>query len=256
MSIDKYPDLTIIIILFPAQPINCQWLGFLVKMSVKTAAIKSDQFTLFFSQLQDFNEGARNFRDRIKNPIKGIKLPKLSGIKKKYIIFTAVAIVILAGLGFYFFKSSSPSDSAAQIQTESGVSTPINKKLEINIKSSSGEDTGNKLIVNFISAERTEKILYKGRPLLPREGKDFLVINIEIENSTKDRLNVRPADFIRLVDATGRQFAPDIQTDVIKVEPLSIKRTRTVYIVPDGTANIKFLLGEIKGDRETVEVKI
>ena len=224
-------------------------------MSVKTTTLNLPEY--LFAQIADFSgKGSRIIENKIKNPLKGLKLPKISSANAKYIIVGAIALIIIGGAGFYFFKSGGSSDSRAQIKTEGGVSAPINKKLEFNIKSTSGEDTGNKLVVNFNSVERTEKILYKGRPLLPRDGKDFLVINIEIENSTRDRLNVRPADFLRLVDATGRQFAPDIQTDVIKVEPLSIKRTRTVYIVPDGTANIKFLLGEIKGDRETVEVRI
>ena len=231
------------------------WLGFLINMSVKTTTLNLPEY--LFAQIADFSaKSSRIIENKIKNPLKGLKLPKFSSANAKYIIVGAIALIIIGGAGFYFFKSGASSDSAAQIKTEGGVSAPLNKKLEFNIKSTSGEDTGNKLVVNFNSVERTEKILYKGRPLLPRDGKDFLVINIEIENSTRDRLNVRPADFLRLIDATGRQFAPDIQTDVIKVEPLSIKRTRTVYIVPDGTANIKFLLGEIKGDRETVEVKI
>ena len=87
--------------------------------------------------------------------------------------------------------------------------------------------------------------------------KDFIVINLEVENATENRLTVRPVDFFRLIDESGKSYAPDIQTDPVKVEPKSSKRTRTIYIVGDDQKILKFMIGEIKGGKfETVEVSI
>jgi hypothetical protein len=228
----------------------------MIRTKTQTATLNLPAY--LFSQIADFSEKrSKVIENRIKNPLKNIKFPDYKNTKVAYGALALVVILIIgAGLYFAMFKGNSSADTSNQIVSENGVSAPLNKKLNFPIKDRSGKDTGNQLVVNFTSVERSEKILYKGRPLLPRKSKDFIVINIEIENSTKDRLTVRPADFMRLVMPDGKQFAPDIQTDPIKVEPLSIKRTRTVYIVNDNQRDLKFLIGEINGNRETVEVKI
>ena len=231
----------------------------MIKAKTQTTALTLPAY--LYSQISDFSDkSSKAIEGRIKNPLKNVKLPNFGAKRTIYIVLGVILLIVLAGSVFYFTKgrskSGSQSDTSNQIVSENGVSAALNKKINFPIKDSSGKDTGNQLVVNFTNVERSEKILYKGRPLSPRESKDFIVVNIEIENSTKDRLTVRPADFMRLVDTQGRQFAADIQTDPIKVEPLSIKRTRIVYIVADNLRDLKFLIGQINADRETVEVRI
>ena len=212
---------------------------------------------LLFSKIADFVLRVSN---KLDNSNLGSLKNKLPIFKSKGLIF-AVVLVILVGAGIVWVRARSNNDSTANVSDQAYVSegdkAELNKKFSIAIRSSDGKETGQALVINVASLQRTERILYKGKPLVSREGKDFIVINIEIENSTNNRLTVRPVDFFRLVADNGKNYAPDIQTDPVKVEPLSSKNTRTIYIVEDGKKNLKFLIGEIKGsNKETVEVVI
>ena len=212
---------------------------------------------LLFSKIADFVLRVSN---KLDNSNLGSLKNKLPIFKSKGLIF-AVVLVILVGAGIVWVRARSNNDSTANVSDQAYVSegdkAELNKKFSIAIRSSDGKETGQALVINVASLQRTERILYKGKPLVSREGKDFIVINIEIENSTNNRLTVRPVDFFRLVADNGKNYAPDIQTDPVKVEPLSSKNTRTIYIVTDGRKNLKFLIGEIKGEnKETVEVVI
>lgn len=226
---------------------------------IKSNTISLNPTAHIFNQIADFTKtGASFVGQKIKNPLRNLKIPNFNfkNVDKKYLAAGVIGLLVVAGFGLYLAKSGNSASEVASVKTTSSAPSSINKKLSIPIREQSGKETGKQLIVNFTNVERSEELLYKGRPLLPRDGKDFAVINIEIENSTNDRLTVRPADFVRLVDSEKRNYAPDIQTDPIKVEPLSIKRTRTVFIISDDQKNIKFLIGEINGNKETVEIKI
>lgn len=218
---------------------------------------KSQHLTLsylFFSKIADYTS-------RVSNKLNGSRLEplkKLPIFNPKVAAVVAAAVILLIG-GIVWVKSGSPSDTSPNDQTfvSEGNKAEINKKFSIAIRSGDGKETGQQLVVNVPSMQRTDRIIYKGKPLVAREGKDFIIINIEIENSTNNRLTVRPVDFFRLVGAEGKNYAPDIQTDPVKVEPLSSKNTRTIYIVGDDQKNLKFMIGEIKGsNKETVEVII
>lgn len=184
-------------------------------------------------------------------------LKKLPRQKSKIVILLVLAVLIIGG--YAFFKGSGRNDSQSANNAtfvSEGPKLDISKKFAVPIRNRDGEPTGTDLIVNVNNFERTNRILYKGRPLVARSSKDFLVINLEVENSTNNRLTVRPVDFFRLVDTNGKSYAADIQTDPVKVEAQSSKRTRIIYIVVEDQKNLKFLMGEIKGNRETLEVTI
>ena len=168
-----------------------------------------------------------------------------------------VVLILVAG-GFWMFKSKSQSSvSGEATYVAEGPRAQLNKRFEVPIKDAEGKEVGSALVVNVTYLERTGELIFQGRRLLSKGGKDFIVINLEVENATDNRLTVRPVDFFRLIDESGKSYAPDIQTDPVKVEPKSSKRTRTIYIVGDSQKILKFMIGEIKGgNSETVEVAI
>lgn len=188
----------------------------------------------------------------------GEKLPfvnKLPARKRRnYLIALVVIIVAVAIVKMVFFSSGATQINDGSIFPKSQAT--LNKKLLFPIKNRDGNPTGNELVVNMTTVGRTERVLYNGRPLIARQSKDFLVVNMEVENSTRDRLTIRPIDFIRLVGEDGKNYAPDFQTNPVKVEALSVKKTRTIFIVDDGSKNIVFLLGDLNSEREKVEVAI
>ncbi|GEM_PF-1667011 len=199
-------------------------------------------------------------KPRIKNPFKNFKFPKkLPEMDSTKILVIIGCLVVIAAVGIFAFtksKSSKNSSGSAVSNVSVLASASIAKDVNVPIRDKNGKEVGQNLKVKFTTADRAKKILFQGRPLSSRQGKAFVVINIEIDNPTKDRLTVRAVDFIRLVASDGKNFAPDIQTDAIKVEPLSSKNTRTIFIIEDSLKKVKFLIGEINGNRETVEITI
>lgn len=223
----------------------------------------------FFALTQIFDFQAKSkpensqktLKQAFQNPLKKVSFEKIKkikdGVSKK--VFIVAAVILIVAVGAWYFTQNNGTNGASDpsnINLAPNGTANLNKKVEFPIRDKDGKETGTKLAVTFTSIERADKILYGGKPLTAKQGKDFIIANIEIENTTKDRLTVRPVDFIRLVDAEGRNYAPDIQTNSLKVEPLSIKNTRTMFIVSENMKTLKFLIGEINGNRETVEVNL
>ena len=184
-------------------------------------------------------------------------LKKIPNFKSKPVIIFIVATVVILGVVFFVRLRGNDFQNADNTFISEGSKLALNKKFSVPIRNSKGETVGSDLVVSVTTLERTSEVLYKGKPLVARSSKDFLVINLEVENSTNNRLTVRPVDFFRLVDASGKTYAPDIQTDAVKVEPFSSKKTRTIYIISEEQKTIKLMIGEIKSEnKETVDISI
>src|SRR3989344_6191785 len=192
-----------------------------------TDEVKSQSSNLsvpFISKVTDFS-------GKLINRLKSSKLSSFGKFgKKKAVIIVAVILLIVGGI-FWWKSNSNSSVQTSDIPSyvSQGDAATINKRFTVPIRDKEGKPSGTDLVVNVSTMERTNNLIYKGRQLTPKEGKDFLVINLEIENSTNNRLTVRPVDFFRLVGDDGKNYAPDIQTDPVTVEPLSSKNTRTIY---------------------------
>ncbi len=169
-----------------------------------------------------------------------------------------LAVVILA-VGFGISKIQKGSGAQSQfINTVSNSGNPsigINKEFNFPIYSN-GKKTEKNLKLVLTTAERSDKILINGKPASAKDGRDFLILNLEITNPTQDKLNIRPVDFFRLKDDQGQQFAADVHNDPVKAEPISIRKTRVGYIVDESKKSFKFLVGEINGEKQEIEINI
>ena len=203
-----------------------------------------------------FNLPLGKYFQKIKNAIVYLRRrPKLAIGVGLGIIALILAIVFLPGI---WPNSAVRRVAGSQTDFSPEKQTAINGgKFDVPIRDSEGSEIGAPLRVNTTHIERAEEVLYQGKPLISKAGKDFLVINLEVENSTDNRLTVRPVDFYRLIDPSGKSYAADIQTEAIKVEPQSSKKTRVIYIIADDQRNIKLEIGEVRGEnKETIEIAI
>lgn len=194
---------------------------------------------------------------------KKLKLEKVKGIKTPFTKHPKIALVVLALLlvgGFLVFrfqgKTQNVSLSASSSNFAPTKEIVINRQFNIPIRTAKGEASGDTLKITLTSAENTNKILIQGQPATARDGKSFLILNLEVENSTKNQLTVRPVDLIRMVDANNKSYAPDIHNNDVAVEPISIKKTRAGYVIDDSQKHFKFLIGEVSGNKETIEVNL
>src|SRR3989344_5085430 len=177
-------------------------------MSTKTTTVNQNVFALLFSQIKDF--GA-NFEKSVSAENAGKPRAKFSVHKFKFNLpigkyFQKVksAIVYLkrrpkmaigVGLGLFVLilaivflpdiwpKSAVKQIAGSQANINSQQTSISGGKFDVPIRDSEGNETGSPLRVNTINIERTEEVLYQGKPLISKEGKDFLVINLEVENS-------------------------------------------------------------------------
>ena len=174
----------------------------------------------------------------------------------RYKIYIAIAILILiAAFGLVKSKQSTSVSSQGIISSQEGSSVAIDKEFDFPIYNK-GAKTENSLKLKLTTVEKTDKILVNGKPATAKDGKDFLVMYLEITNPTKDKLNVRPVDFFRLVDSQGNQFAADVHNDPVKAEPIAIKKTRIGFVVDESLNTFKFQVGEINGEKQELEINI
>lgn len=173
------------------------------------------------------------------------------------VVFAVLLIgaVVISSLGL--LKGKNPlSQSTANTQTKNSEnSVGINKEFNFPIYNK-GEKTENNLKIVLTTAERSDKILVNGRPASAKDGKDFLILNLEITNPTNDKLSIRPVDFFRFVANDGKQYAADVHNDPVKAEPISIKRTRIGYVIDEQQKTFKFLVGEVNGEKQELEINI
>lgn len=177
-------------------------------------------------------------------------------LKHRLIIIFAIILAIVA-VALYKSPVRNLAKSKPATATTAGAnSLSVNKEFAFPIYAKDGTKTENNLTIKLTSVERTDKILVNGQQASARDGKDFLVMYIEINNPTKDKLNVRPVDFFRLIDDAGNSYAADVHNDPVKAEPISIKKTRIGYVITERQDKFNFLVGEINGTKENIEINI
>lgn len=239
------------------------------RLTHKSSTLKPDWVSLLASQAVDYTTRAFNKTKTFelfsfKNPLKNFPQEKIKNLlaifKNRLVIIALIVTVILSG-AFFILKGKLSTQSILPLESQQTNFSPqnqitINRKIEIPIRSSSGTITGEKLAINLSTIDKSNRILIQGKPATARAGKTFIILNLEIDNSTKNQLTVRPVDFIRLQDSQGRSFASDVHNESVKAEPVSIKRTRVGFVVDENQKNFKFLIGEITGEKQTVEVSI
>lgn len=184
---------------------------------------------------------------------------KISGFVKshKKVVAALLAVVVIAGFSFIMIRNngsdlSATADSSGAVL--SGQQVSINRRFEIPIKTKEGEETGEKLVVTIANMEKSKQILIQGKPARAKEGKAFLIINMEVENSTKKQLTVKPIDMVRMVTPDDKRLAADVHNNEVSSEPVSIKKTRIGYVINESDNSFRFLIGEVRGTQEPIEV--
>lgn len=225
-------------------------------------------WAIFASQIVDY--GTKLTRTKfmdlsfLKTPLKNFpqdKLKNILSVFKRPAVIIALATIVILSAGVLFLKDK-VNNSAPQVFGNSQTnfspqkSTILNRKFEIPIRNSSGKITGSALPITITTVDSSKKILIQGKPATSRDGKVFLILNLDIDNATTNQLSIRPVDFIRLQDDQGKSYAPDVHNEVVKAEPISIKKTRVGFVVDENQTKFKFLVGEIGGNPETVEITL
>ena len=176
-------------------------------------------------------------------------------LKHRLVVIFLIVLGVIAVAAYKLPIRNIAKVSQPQV-TQSNNALAVNREFSFPIYDKDAKKTANSLKISLTEVERTDKILVNGQQASARGGKDFLVMYMEINNPTNDKLNVRPVDFFRMVDDAGNSYAADVHNDPVKAEPISIKKTRIGYVVDESQSNFKFLVGEINGEKQNIEINI
>jgi RNA polymerase subunit RPABC4/transcription elongation factor Spt4 len=165
-----------------------------------------------------------------------------------------VIIILLASIG------SDKKDMKAD-------TSEAQSKNEIQyIKKMLGEDFATKTMkikINSSTEKATISNSVFGNPKTAVEGAKFVVVSMEVTNTTNEKLGFYPDGFIKLADDQGRKFETYDDTignidDYLNVQELSpniVKKGVLVYEVPQD-ANSYDMFIESEGTKEVYQIKL
>jgi len=197
------------------------------------------------------------------NSLNTAKLRSLAGgsiMSKKRIlgIFIIFFVVILLAL---LLKISISSTTNA-LSYDSRVTIPgakkttnIEKEYVYPLINSKGEEVS-RFRIYLQTAELRDQIVVQGKKATSVKGRTFLIINLKVTNEFDKAIEVNTGDYIRL-SVNGNEsewLAPDIHNDPVKISAISTKYTRVGFPINDTDTNIKLRVGEINGEKETLDI--
>lgn len=167
------------------------------------------------------------------------------------IVFVILILAAVAVLAPSVFRQYNPISEPSTYK-----SIEVGKSFAFPIRSGGGEAVQGELKMTATTVEKTNNILIKGKPAKARDGKLFLIINLELDNPTQNKLGLSPVELIRLIDPSGRRFAPDVHNDKVSIEAISIKKTRVGFVVDERVTGWKLQVGEVGGNKEVLDLPI
>lgn len=187
-------------------------------------------------------------RKRISFPSFGI----LSIFKKvfsspKRIGFIILAILAVVGIYAIFFNN----------QTNAPVKIlPLKQSFQITALTKDGRTTNGTFKVDVTGAYRAPQLLVQGQNVIARNNKDFMVVNMQITNNYNQPLYVYPVDSFRLIDSSGKKFAPTAHQGNVEVRPQSTKNSNVGFIVPTDQSKFKVEVGGLNSDKVILEFSL
>lgn len=187
-------------------------------------------------------------------------LHKFSGQKTKtYAIALVVILVVIFALVKFnpFQGSSSSASSNSKTAIKDPISTlTLNKEFKFPLKDEKSETVGEiKYIIE--SAEIRDEIIIKGKKAYAVDGKAFLVFNLKIVNDSNKNISMATKDYVRLI-VNGNEnepLSPSIHNDPVVVDAISVKPTRIGFSIDKSDKDLKIKVGEIKGEKTTLDIK-
>lgn len=171
-------------------------------------------------------------------------MKKSSSLSPAITIISIVIVVLAIGIGAVLLR---PSGNNSQVQgaTTGGSNNIESKKEEINrtfqmkALNVQGKEAKDQITMNIKDADKTNEILIKGSPATAKGKSRFLVLNIELSNSSKERLIIAPLDLVRLMVDEQKRAAEIYSEEVnaikgsVVVEPDSTKLTRIGFVLTE-----------------------
>lgn len=181
--------------------------------------------------------------------------------KFKKLLIVVIGLIALSTIGYRLFSGISKTASVVNpkvIGATSAQKVELNKVMDFEIQTinDSGQFLSKKDKIKFIitEAELKDSIKVKGEDRKVSDGQKYLILRIELQNDTPDRLAIISSKYVRLIGLEDKKFSPDFHNAMIAIDPLSVRRDLVAYIVNSDSKTFKFQIGDLEGDKQIIEI--
>lgn len=197
-----------------------------------------------------------DIKERINDGREKLKNHNFRKYKKYFYPLLAVLVIVLI---FYVVKipgqGKSNNIDTRPLPAVTLAKTELNKDFKFALKDDNGKKVG-ELEYKVVSAELQDSIIVKGQRATAVKGRIFLILNIKIVNNNSQGVQVNTRDYIRLsINNKDEWIAADIHNDPVEVQAISTKITRLGFPINEADKDLKLQIGEIEGNKETVNIK-
>lgn len=205
------------------------------------------------ASIKNFN--LKSVPANLKNMFSKKKLPKLI-----VPLFAVIALVVI--INAFFRSTSGSTETVAGVQSgeryevkEALAKTEINRTLQFPIKDANGKEIS-KFDYSILNAELKDEIVVKGKRATAVKGRLFLIVNIKITNGLDQGVQINSRDYVRLTvnGNDSEKIAPDIHNDPVDAQAISTKSTRLGFAINETDTNFVLQVGEIKGNKESINI--
>lgn len=185
------------------------------------------------------------------------------GFFRSKMFLVVILAIVLVGVLFWggilvsgLVKDQLPfSDNRIKLPDAKATIT-LNKEKQFPIKNDKGEELA-KLKFVIENAELRDQLVVKGKKATAVKGRTFLVVNLKITNDYSKAIEINTRDYIRLsVNGNENEWmAADMHNDPVAIQASSTKNTRLAFPINESDKNLKLRFGEIKGEKETIDLK-
>jgi hypothetical protein len=175
---------------------------------------------------------------------------------KKIIALVLVIIIILFIASKIISSKSKPKSASVQGTAAAQKTETINKDFTFPITNVNGGPISMKFTVQ--DASLNNQIVVQGQTATAVKGRTFLIVTLKIANTFNQSIQINTRDYIRL-SVNGDEntwLAPDIHNDPVEIQAISTKFTRVGFAVNTTDKNFILQIGEIKGNKEKINLTI
>lgn len=188
---------------------------------------------------------------------KRFKLPSLKNKKLIRSIFVVVAVLLVIFVGSKLIKNTQSEETQDnRVEVKGAVSmTEVGKEFEFPLNNSDGEEIS-KIKYEIERAELRDEIITEGKRATAVKGRLFLILVLKITNQYEKSIKINTRDYVRLSvnGSEGELLAPETHNDPVEIQAISTKYTRVGFIVNDTDKDFVLHVGQIKGDKERVNL--
>lgn len=172
---------------------------------------------------------------------------------KKIILLLGLLLLIFAAYKFFSPKISSPQKPTEETTSQVLAQVAVNRSFTFPAQIQGGKKTED-VTFTITTVERKNEIKVKSKPRQALPGNNFLLVRLELDNPSTERLIFASADFIRLLGKDDKKFSPDFHNGQVIIDPLSVRRDLVSFMAAQDQKNFTLLVGELEKDKERLEI--